>query len=177
MNRLLLLLGGGGGGAVARVPSFVASCAPLLTPLGAPCASFLTAFCSPASPVLPPLCTGLRRICGRRRGRGRRRCGLGFRLRHRENYRRSNKTKRSGVSKESEYISTADLLWLQTFIHFCTPVCDPRSMSPNVESLALDPDQPGRTSCGANACNGASGKASGCRGCRRLLKCPDQLVR
>ena len=63
-----------------RVPSLVASCAPLLTPLCASRASFLTPFCSPASPFLTPLGTRLRRICGRRRRRGGRRGGLGFSL-------------------------------------------------------------------------------------------------
>jgi hypothetical protein len=77
-ERLLFLLGGGH--AVARVPSLVASCAPLLTPLCASRASFLTAFSAARSPFLTPLGTRLRRICGRRRGRGGRRGGLGFSL-------------------------------------------------------------------------------------------------
>ena len=55
-------------GAVACVSSLVASCAPLLTPLGASRASFLTAFRSPASPFLSPLCARLHGICGRGRG-------------------------------------------------------------------------------------------------------------
>ena len=83
-ERLFFLLGGG---AVARVPSLVASCAPLLTPLCASRASFLTPFGSPASPFLTALCPRLRRVCGRRRGRGGRGGGLGFRLRHRQNCR------------------------------------------------------------------------------------------
>ena len=74
-NGLLFLLGRG---AVARVPSLVASCAPLLTPLCAPGATFLTSFRSPASPFLTSLRARLRCICGRRRGRGGRRGGLGF---------------------------------------------------------------------------------------------------
>ena len=45
-NGLLCWLGGGG--AVARVPSLVASCAPLLTPFCASRASFLTPFGAPA---------------------------------------------------------------------------------------------------------------------------------
>jgi hypothetical protein len=77
MNRLLFLLGGGGSRCGA-VPSLVASCAPLLTPFCASRASFLTPFCTPRSPFLTPLGTRLRRICGRRRGRGGRRGGLGF---------------------------------------------------------------------------------------------------
>ena len=56
-RALLFLLGGG---AVARVPSLVASCAPLLTPLCASRASFLTSFRSPASPFLTPLRARLR---------------------------------------------------------------------------------------------------------------------
>jgi len=79
-DRLLFLLGrGAGGGAVARVPSFVASGAPLLTPLCASRASFLSPFRSRASPILTPLSARLPRVCGRRRWRGRR-SGLGFRL-------------------------------------------------------------------------------------------------
>ena len=138
-ERLLFLLGGGG--AVARVPSLVASCAPLLTPLCASRASFLTPFCTPRSPFLTPLGTRLRRICGRRRRRGGRRGGLGFRLGHRQNRRRSDQSKHSRASKESECAATADLFRLRTFTHFSLPVCCPRSMSPNVESLAIDLDQ------------------------------------
>jgi len=37
--------------------------------------------------------------------------------------------KHSGVSKESEYISTADPPCLRTFIHFRAPVFGPQSMS------------------------------------------------
>src|SRR6478735_3322339 len=89
MNGLLFLLGGGcgGRGAVARVPSLVAPCAPVLTPLCACGAAFLAPFCSPASPLLTALCPRHRRDCGRRRGRGRRggrRGGLSFRLRPRQ---------------------------------------------------------------------------------------------
>ena len=77
----LLLLLGGGRGAVPRIPTLVASCAPLLTPFCAPGAPFLAPFSSPASPFLTALCPGLWRICGRRRGRGGsgRGGGLGFR--------------------------------------------------------------------------------------------------
>ena len=66
-RALLFLLGGG---AVARVPSLVASCAPLLSSLCAPRASFLSSFRSPASPFLTPLRAGLRGIRGRCRWRG-----------------------------------------------------------------------------------------------------------
>ena len=133
-----------GGGAVARVPSLVASCAPLLTPLCASRASFLSSFRSPASPFLTPLCARLRRICGRRRGRGGRRGGLGFRLRHRQNCRRSDNSKCSRVSKNSESVATTDLFRLRTFIHFLAPGFLPRDMSLIVESLVIDLDQLGR---------------------------------
>jgi hypothetical protein len=80
-DRLLFLLGrgAGGGGAIARVPSLVASGAPLLTPLCASRAPFLSSFRSPGSPFLTPLRARLRAIRWRRRGRGWR-GGLGFRL-------------------------------------------------------------------------------------------------
>jgi hypothetical protein len=52
------------------------ACAPLLASLCAPRASLLTPFSAPGSPFLTPLRTGLRRICGRRRGRGG--CGGGL---------------------------------------------------------------------------------------------------
>jgi hypothetical protein len=57
MNRLLFLLGGRSAGAVARVSSFLASCAPLLTPLCASGAAFLAPFSSSASPFLTALCS------------------------------------------------------------------------------------------------------------------------
>jgi len=103
----------GGGGAVAGVSSLVASCAPLLTPLCASRASFLTPFRSPGSPFLSALRARLRRICGRRRGRCGRSSGLGFSLRHRQNWRRSDKSQRSRASEESECAATTDLfrLW------------------------------------------------------------------
>ena len=123
MNGLLFLLGGGcgGRGAVARVPSLVSSCAPLLTPLCASRASFLTPFCTPRSPFLTPLGTRLRRICGRRRRRGGRRGGLGFSLGHRQKRRRSDQSKYGRASKESERAATTDLFRLRTFTHFQAP--------------------------------------------------------
>ena len=139
-ERLLFLLGGGG--AVARVPSLLASCAPLLTPLCASRSSFLTPFSAPRSPFLTPLGTRLRGIRGRRRGRGGRRGGLGFSLRHRQNCQRSE-SKNSRVSKESECAATTDLFRLRTFTHFQAPGFQPWSMSLYVERLALDPNQPG----------------------------------
>ena len=52
-KRMIYFVGsvvvGCGGGAVARVPSLVASCAPLLTPLCASCSSFLSSFRTVAS--------------------------------------------------------------------------------------------------------------------------------
>ena len=83
-KRMIYFVGSVGGGAVARVPSLVASCAPLLTPLCASCSSFLSSFRTPASPVLTPLRArlhGIRWRCCGRRGRW---SGLGFSLRDRE---------------------------------------------------------------------------------------------
>jgi hypothetical protein len=79
-GRGLLLWLSGGCGAVSRIPTLVASCAPLLTPFCPSGASFLAPFSSPASPLLTALCPRLWRVCGRCRGRGGSgRSGLGFR--------------------------------------------------------------------------------------------------
>ena len=69
-NGLLFLLGG----TVARVTSLFAPCAPLFASLCAPRAPFLTSFCAPRASFLTPLRTRLRRLSGRRGGRG---AGLG----------------------------------------------------------------------------------------------------
>ena len=98
-GRGLLLWLSGGCGAVSRIPTLVASCAPLLSSLCAPRASFLSSFRSPASPFLTPLRAGLRGIRGRCRWRGGCGGGLGFSLLSRQNCRRSDKSKCRRVSK------------------------------------------------------------------------------
>jgi hypothetical protein len=67
---LLFLLGG----TVARVTSLFAPCAPLFASFCAPSPSFLTSFCASRASFLTPLRTRLRRLSGRRGGRG---AGLG----------------------------------------------------------------------------------------------------
>ena len=69
-SGLLFLLGG-------NVAPLFAPCAPLFASLCAPRASFLTSFCAPRASFLTPFRTRLRRLSGRRGGRGGRRAGLG----------------------------------------------------------------------------------------------------
>ena len=130
---------------MARITSLVAPCSTLLTPLCASRASFLTPFCAPRSPFLTPLGTRLRRICGRRR-RGGRRGGLGFSLGHRQKRRRSDQSRYSRASKESERAASTELFRLRTFPHTEAPGFLPcQSIVTNVESLVIDLDQLRRT--------------------------------
>ena len=129
-NGLLFLLGS----TVARVTSLFAPCAPFLAPLCAPRAPFLTSFGAPCAPFLTSLRTRLRRLSGRRGGRG---AGLGSSRGHHQNCRRGHKSKRSRVSKKSKSASTTDPLRFRMFTHVRLPVCCPPARRINSREQVL----------------------------------------
>ncbi|MGY3584122.1 hypothetical protein ACVIF9_002799 [Bradyrhizobium sp. USDA 4350] len=110
-NGLLCWLGGRG--AVARVPSLLASRAPLLTPLCASRAAFLRPLRRSCRRSVPDFAVSVAATRG-----GGSSGGLGFSRRDRQHRRRSDKSKCSRVSKESECAATTDLFRLRTFTHF-----------------------------------------------------------
>ena len=88
-----------------------------------PVRTFLTPLSASRAPFLTPLRTRLRRLGGRRGGRG---AGLASSGRYDQNRRRGYKPKRSRISKKSESVSTINGFRFRAFIHRWLPLLLPR---------------------------------------------------
>ena len=132
---LLFWLGGCSAGAVARVPSFVAPCAPFLTPL-VPCAVpdvvLLARFAAPDGARFPTSA----RLWGASWA-WRARWWSELPLATPSELQARPQVQTPSRLKESECLATTDLFWLRTFTHFRLPSLLPQSMAPNIASQLL----------------------------------------